>query len=353
MSLWRTMSMLRQNNHHIYMKMSKVQALICCMLLSATTSWAQLGSQPDPGPDLAVVREQPLVVILDDEDPKTLRQLADKPAELAQYKAYVAQHNVQLRELAPKLWKASPSVEFKPESEYKDLRKAKNTHIVVLHYTEYRASYSAPGPMGHRLETVSLGTYTARQMELDIVGEGDEHRVWRGPAPLGGAYAGDIATTLRSLQANLQLQAANAGKKVPYRQVMLVEGERYLKNLGLLRTKTLLLNQADLQDKLTEADIRKFYPGPVQVVPLQAIETAILDGDARYTYARNLAYGAGQEGPVVSDTATGTTLACLQSKAGIGQAQMQTLAQLIELSGRDVKELKTKDQVLLLQSMPH
>lgn len=330
----------------------KVQVLLAVMLLSAAPVWAQFGTQPDSGPDIAIIKAQPLVVLLDDEDPKELRSLADKPAELAQYKAYIAQHNAQLRDLAPKLWKFSPAVEFKQEGEYKELRKAKKAHVVILHYTEYRLSNSAPGPLGHRSETVWLGSYMARQMELDIVGDGDEHHIWNGPAPLGAAYAGDVATTLRSLQASLQRKAAEAGKAISYQQVMLAEGESFLESLGLLRTKTLLINQADLQDQLTEAAIRKLYPNPVQVVSLQTIEAAILAGDSRYTYARCMAYGSGRVGPTISDAATGTTIAYLDSKQGIGQAQLQTLTQVVELSGQDIKQLKNKQKMLLVSALP-
>jgi hypothetical protein len=334
------------------MEARKTQGILSVLLLSSLSTFAQFMKMPDPSADIAVIKAQPLVVLLSDEDPKELRTLANKPAELAQYKAYVAQHNAQLRDLAPKLWKFSPAVEFKQEAEYKELRKVKKAHAVVLRYAEDKMGQSAPGPMGHRLETISLGSYVRRQMELDIVGDGDEHQVWAGPAPLGAAYAGDIASTLRSLQVGLERKAANAGKTVTYRQEMMGEAENFLKNTGVLRTKTLLLSQADLQDQLTEADIRKLYPNPVQVVPLQTIETAILEGDARYTYARCLAHGAGRMGPVISDAATGTAIACLDSKQGIGREQLQTLAQVVAFSGQDIKQLKNKEKMLILSSLP-
>jgi hypothetical protein len=334
------------------METRKIQGLLFVLLLNAVPALAQFGTMPDPSADIAIIKSQPLVVLLDDEDPKELRALANKPADLAQYKAYVAQHNAQLRDLAPKLWQFSPTVEFKQEGEYKELCKTKKARIAVLHYAEDKLGKSAPGPMGHRLETISMGTYVRRQMALDIVGDGHEHQAWAGPAPLGAAYAGDIATTLRSLQASLQRKAASAGKTISYRQAMIAEGENSLKNIALLRTKTLLLSQADLQDQLTEAEVRKLYPSPVQVVSLQTIETAILAGDARYTYARCLAHGAGRTGPIVSDAATGTAIACLDSEQGIGREQLQTLAQVVELAGQDIKQLKNKQQMLLMSTLP-
>jgi len=93
--------------------------LLFVAILLPTFAHGQLINQPDTNADLAIVRTHPLIVLLDEENPKTLRELAGKPTELAQYKAYLAQYNAQARELAPKVWKLSPTVEFRPVSAYK------------------------------------------------------------------------------------------------------------------------------------------------------------------------------------------------------------------------------------------
>jgi hypothetical protein len=153
----------------------------------------QFMSMPDANADLAAVQAHPLIVLLAEEDPKALKQLADKPTELAQYKAYLAQYNAQAHELAPKLWKLSPAVEFQPESAFKKLRSSKE-QAVVLHYTEYRMNTT-------RNNTAAdfMGNYKARQMECELVGGRGEHSVWRGYTPLNGVLsASDLASTLRT-----------------------------------------------------------------------------------------------------------------------------------------------------------
>ena len=72
------------------------------LLLTTSNAWAQLGfGKPK---DVAAVKSQLLIVVLKDEEPSLLKKLAKKPDELADYKAYIADHNIKMQELAPKLW---------------------------------------------------------------------------------------------------------------------------------------------------------------------------------------------------------------------------------------------------------
>ncbi|RZK24961.1 MAG: XRE family transcriptional regulator [Hymenobacter sp.] len=105
--------------------MSKSVLLLFAAIGAGTlAAQAQIGTQPDWTQEIAIIKAQPLVVLLNEEDPKELRKLADKPAELAQYKTYVAQYNAQLQQLARELWQFSPAVTFQSEADYQELRKA-------------------------------------------------------------------------------------------------------------------------------------------------------------------------------------------------------------------------------------
>jgi hypothetical protein len=302
----------------------------------------QFMSLPDAGADLATVRAHPLIVLLADEDPTTLRQLADKPTELAQYKAYVAQYNAQAHELAPRLWKLSPTVEFRPESDFKELRSNNKEQAVVLHYTERRMN-----EVGHNAAADFLGSYKARQMECELVGGRGGHILWRGSTPIGGAtYASDLAITLRGLQTDLARYAAQASQHL--RQSMAAEMLHKMQLTELLRTKTLLLNEADLRDQLTAAGVQALYPQAVQVVPLATIEAAVLSGDARYTYVRHLASPSGGAGPHVVDVATGeiVTARTSDTEAGITKKYLQSLASMAASYEQDAPRRAKLQQML-------
>jgi len=301
----------------------------------------QFMSLPDAGADLATVRVHPLVVLLPEEDPKVLRQLADKPTELAQYKAYLVQYSAQAHELAPKLWKLSPTVEFRSESDFKALRSSKE-QAVVLHYTERRMN-----EVGYNTAADFMGSYKARQMECELVGGRGGHSLWRGATPVDGAtYASDLATTLRGLQTDLARAATQTGLHM--RQSMASEMLHQMQLTELLRTKTLLLSEADLRDQLTPAGVRALYPQAVQVVPLATIEAAVLSGDARYTYVRHLASPVGGTGPNVIDMATGEIVAARRSEkeAGITKQYLQSLASLAASYEQDAPRRAKLQQML-------
>jgi hypothetical protein len=119
------------------MKSKSLLLLATALLLQTTAARAQFGlGKPK---EIALVKSQPLIVILKEEDPKQLKKLAGKPEDLADYKASIADYNSQMRELAPKLWKLSSAVEFKPESELESLRKAKKSQRAVLRHLTFRS----------------------------------------------------------------------------------------------------------------------------------------------------------------------------------------------------------------------
>ena len=311
--------------------MSKsVFLLFVAMGAGTLAAQAQIGTQPDWGPEIALIKSQPLVVLLDEEDPKELRKLADKPAELAQYKTYVAQYNAQLRQLAPKLWQFSPAVTFQSEADYQELRKAKGAKTVVLHQTRQR--------LGRQLN--GLETDLVAWMELELVGGGDRENVWHGPSSLTVLYPSDIVFTFRNLQRDLQEKASDAGKTVSNRKGVARLMLQDVQHAQQLKTKTLLLNRAEVPDQLAEAEIAKDYPFPVQLVPLQTIEAAVLAGDARYAYVRWLTVTAGLVGPSIIDAADGHRLTtALSSKPELAKADLKDFTRYIALMDRYAKRL--------------
>jgi len=323
--------------------MIKTALLLLTAGLALTAGGARaqafLPKPADDAPELALLEIKPLVVLLQVPDEKQLRKLAHKPADLTQYQAYLAQYNAQLKELVPRLWKFSSAVEFRPETDYETLRKDRENRTPVLRYRELDLSkYRRPGSGSFGKPAVSLGSGLAGEMQLCVVGRNKEKTVKSEPVPVGAMYASDIISALRSLQADLKITAAQAAHQLSYGQEQAADMIRLIKATKLLQTKILLLNQAELQDNLSPADIARFYPYPFEVVSLATIEAAVLAGDARYTYARRMAV-IGAEGPAILDVATGYRIVYEESELGIGEKQFRKFADYAFVSDREIKRL--------------
>lgn len=278
--------------------------LVC--LLQAATARAQYGFGIYQYKSVELISQQPLVVLLTEEDPKELRQLADKPEELAHYKAYVAYLNTQLQQLAPQLWKFSPSVEFKTKSALPALQAAKG-RTVVLYYQKRKVGTSRAsglGPIG--------GTWSA-SLQLSSLGDGDEHTESNASLPLDAIYPSDIIVAFKQLQQALRRDTKLKAELNSDRKERLQEARAMLRaegdaNAEAIRTKTLLVLQDDMDKHLTEADMKQLYPFPLQLVPRATIEEAVRTGDARYNYARWQAASAASVGPGIIDAADGRVL---------------------------------------------
>jgi hypothetical protein len=264
------------------MKVKALLSLTAAILLQAAAARAQFGlGKPK---EIALVKNQPLIVMLKEEDLKQLKKLASKPEDLADYKASIADYNSQMRELAPKLWKLSSAVEFKPESELENLRKAKKTQRAVLRHLTFSLGHR------HRMLGAPMNSfnvadfyYTTEQVSalvIDLLGDGDENHVGRIQIAAGPVYPSDMIFSLKHLQTYLQGRAdgrSNGDMR-----------EEIARNGKKLPTKTLLIDETDVKNKLTAADIKQVYPFPYQVVPRTTIEKAVADGDAHYAYIRLL-----------------------------------------------------------------
>ncbi|RZL05210.1 MAG: hypothetical protein EOO62_19660 [Hymenobacter sp.] len=308
----------------------RVLLLVGAIGAGTLAAQAQLGTQPDWSAEVASIKAQPLVVVLTEEDPKELRQLANRPTELAQYKTYVAQYNAQLQQLAPRLWQFSPAVVFKSEADYQELRQAKGTKTAVLHQTRQR--------LGRQLN--GLEADLVAWMELELVGNGDHENVWHGPSSPTVLYTSDIVFTFKNMQRDLHQKARDAGKTVSNRTGVARLMLQDVQHAQQLKTKTLLLNRAEVPDQLTVAEIARDYPFPVQVVPLPAIEAAVLAGDARYAYVRWLTVTAGLVGPSIIDEADGHRLTTvLSTKTELAKADLKDFTRYIALMDRYAQRL--------------
>lgn len=285
------------NSLFVCMKAKILLSLAAAISLCSSTAWAQMGfGKPK---DIAVLKGRPLVVVLKDEDPKEVKKLGKKPEELADYKASIADYNKQMQELAPKLWKFSPSVEFKHEADLEALRKSKTTQYGVLKHADFvlghRHTMNGPGGTTNPANVYYSSEHVSALL-LQVLGDGDESKVWRVQLAPGPIYTSDLIFSLASMQTYVQSRAD--GRKGSEMR------EEIAQNSKKLPTKTLLIDEEDLKRGLTAADIKLVYPFPYQVVPRSTIESAAASYDPRYAYVRLLPITEGMMVQVAVDAAS-------------------------------------------------
>lgn len=258
--------------------------------------------------NVELISQQPLVILLSEEDPKQLKKLANKPEELAEYKADIAYLNTKLQQLAPQVWKFSSAVAFKPESALPALQAAVGQRTVVLYYRKRSVGVSR--------QHVGLGPKDGMwqaSLQLSSPGDGEEHPECSVALPLDIIYPSDIVVAFKQLQHELRRDVkikADAGlghdkQLQAARDMLRAEGDA---NAEAIRTKLLLVAQEEVDEKLTQDDIKRLYPFPVQLVPRAAIEEAVRVSDARYNYVRWRAASMAGVGPAIVSATDGRVL---------------------------------------------
>lgn len=272
------------------------------LLFTAILCSSGLIARAQSDKDLAILKSQSLIVVLKDEEPDKLKKLAKKPDELEAYKSFVTNYNALIQEWAPKIWHFSPSVEFKHESELAALVKDKSYQHGVFKHDNFTVMQHLSGGAARGGALYTSESQTA--FLLNIISNGTQRTIAPVPMAPGVVRTGDIIFCLKTLQHQLQGRASGSGSKK-----MTEDGTR-------LQAKTLLLDEAEMNGKLSAADIKQVYPYPFQLVPRETIETVIKDADTRYACVRILPVSGSMTALVVMDPADGAMLA--MSMGGMG-----------------------------------
>lgn len=270
------------------------------LLLAVLVHGSSMVARAQSDKDLAILRNQSLIVVLKDEEPDKLKKLAKKPAGLTAYKSFITRYNALIQELAPLIWRFSPSVEFKHESEITALAKDKNYQHGVLKHDDFTVMEHLGGGAARGGAIYSAEARTA--FLLSITSNGKQRMIAPVPIAPGIVYTSDIIFCLKTLQYQLQERASGKSQ-------MAENGKR-------LRSKTLLFDEAEINGKLSAADIKQVYPFPFQIVPREAIETAVQGADVRYVCVRIFPVSDGMTAQVIMDPTDGAMLA--MSMGGMG-----------------------------------
>lgn len=274
--------------------------LFALLVLNAGFVQAQMGfGKPE---DVAEIKKRPLLVMLEEEDPKKVSKLSKKPDELAVYQNEIKRVNDALKE-AVKYWTFHSHVEFKTRSEIKALQESRNKSFGVLSFTRYRVEdwhtnfATSPGSARQRVffdgNKGSLTTFesywlsqryvTAKRdiasVYIDLI-EGVENGrpVYLQNLPNLFPTLGDLVFGVQMVQSYLEGRLSGKNRS---------EGMEDLKErAGVLKQKTLLIDKDDVKGNLTSDDISENYQYKYQLTDYSTIEKAILDKDKNFAYVQ-------------------------------------------------------------------
>lgn len=271
--------------------------LLCCCLLLSAPVLAQFSRsiaefKRDRGQETHLLKTQPLLVLLKQEDPKQLKKLAKRPAELQEYQQLVAQGNSLLQQAA-KIWTLSPTIEFKTEAELNALLAANTGQLNVLDFETvgYRTS---PPPM---------------------------HHSWDAAPPI------DLSSALKLPSVRLRVFQKKTGFVIQEEPVLssipnesdVIYCVKMIETMATHSTPTrtkagatppkLLLCQDDRAPGLTDAQIKSAYPYPYEFVSRADFEKAVRDGAPEAAFVRVAWQGYGIISPLAF-TLPGMELVC-------------------------------------------
>ena len=255
-------------------QMRFVYFYLCCFLLLSTPSFAQFSRsiaemKRDRAQEAQLLRTQPLLVVLKQEDEKQLKKLARKPDELRAYQQFIALGNALLQQVAGPAWTFSPKVEYKSEAELAALVAANpgQLNVLDLEPVDYLDApppmrrYGDPGPImsGHRDELLTFRLRIfIKQVDFTIHNE-----PLLGPTP-SQSDALYCVKMLEQYAAGAGPQRIKSGSTPPM----------------------LLLCQDDRAPGLTDAQIKQVYPYSYQFVARPEYEKAVHEAAPGVAFVR-------------------------------------------------------------------
>ena len=276
-----------------------IYGLTIIFLLSATTGFSQyfrLGKLNE----VKEVKQRPLILMLEEEDPKVINKLSKKPTELEAYKNEIKRINDQFPSLVSKFWTFNSVPIVKERSEVEKLKNEKNKTYSVLAINRVKVtSWAKDGLYRYEIDSKVIAT-----IYIDLIENLDKgDPVYYQNLPNVYPSNGDMVLGIQMMQ-NF-LQARLDGKK---RNEISDEADE---NKSLLSSKTLLIDKNDLKNGLTMAQIKEAYPFPFKVVEYKDIETAILERDKSFAVVQiiPLTVGVPANAHIVMSAEDGKSLA--------------------------------------------
>jgi hypothetical protein len=238
--------------------------------------------------DVEKAKQRDVLVPLLEEDPKLVKKYSKDSQKLQKYQSGIKEFNHILETAVKREWTFS-KVTLSTKEEVMSLLKQRNKNFTVLAWAHYEVSLENGYSWGRSVMTYRLSESSSPMMQICL--------------PTFEMREADVVFGVQFFQQQLTYRLAE-GKKANYDNMIRAHAAE-------LPKKTLLINQADVRERFTLDEIKQNYPYPVEVVPYQQIERAILSKDPAYAFVMVAPTMAGSEEAhlqYVADAATGNVL---------------------------------------------
>jgi hypothetical protein len=270
-------------------------AILCCAILPGVKTQAQIaiGNEMD-AKFLTKVKDRTVIVEVKEEDPKVVAKLSkkDKNADrLQHYRDFISNSNDMLKKAVDKYWKFNANIEYKTTTELKDIRgKSKdNVYYQIISVTtiqddgqDFFSDLSIPVVCYDNSGITSNYEHDfSMYLPVALIPEKESN-------PCMWSYVqADFDFAIIEMQANFNYTIAN-NKKIKFEDYGKLMGKQ---NCGKAKNSTLVIDLAQLGEKVTESDIKSEYKGPIELTDGQTYNNAFDNQEAGKEVIFSFAYG--------------------------------------------------------------
>ncbi|PGH39858.1 MAG: hypothetical protein CRN43_06545 [Candidatus Nephrothrix sp. EaCA] len=277
------------------MKKSYLQLSLYCFLVAlAFSAKAQMGFGKLE--EIEEVQKSPLIVMIEEPREKVLKKLKKHPrkGDVEDYKADLRIYNENIKTAVEKFWPYNKEgIQYKTYDEIKAMKKARVKGHAVLLCQSSKASTDGPGNVyanGLAWDKNIQEDFDDRRdamftsMTVNIIEDFEKGAVY--VLPLFDVFPtrASLVFGIKSIKAYFDRRVSMKKDKVKGRDLMKLQEEEMKKRVQLLPSKTLLLREEWLEDKLTAAKFKEYYPYPFKICDKDFMDEVIMNSDAAYAY---------------------------------------------------------------------
>jgi len=295
---------------------------IILLCLAQNAMFAQMGyGKPE---DIKQVAAKTLLVVLDAENPKTIKKLEKKPEELKQYREDIAAYNAGVKAAFTKTWKFSNEVKFVSAEGLDSIKDDKSKSKLYAYFT----------PKIHRRQyTINVGdpvvpnTYT-----LDLGLTDQKKPVYTMMFSTLRPTEGDLTFVIQQFEGYFKQRLEK--DKSP-RELM----AEIVAKSPLLKQKTLLIDKDQVNNSLTK-NIAAVYKYKYELCTKEKIDNAIINHDAAYVYIKAIPVAQIVDRNLTKSNEMTTLPTDMYYMQYVINAEDGTYASLIESPNKDGKTSK-------------
>ena len=217
--------------------------------------------------DIAGIKARQLIIVLREAEPEKIEKYKKEPRKLTAYKKEVAAYNERIQKVAPRFWKFNGTVLFMPASEVTALQKSRSKEYALaeFHLQKVKEKPTLSPITDPFREDQEMPTLTIRLIEKPSASLGDYQFMDRTPTEA------ELAIGL------LHLQAAytNLEKGVTPQELQQQHTEA-------LKTKILVLDQAQFKAWIADPEMKNLYPYPYEKADKATIDRLIIEQNPKY-----------------------------------------------------------------------